>query len=201
MLAMDSTTAGPQSSPNAPERRSFLARFATIVLGGLATLLPFAAGAGVLLDPLRRRQKSRGTGGELAGFVSVCPLDALPADGVPRPFVITTDLVDAWTRATNQRIGTVFLSRTDDGDSPQILAFTAACPHLGCAIEFHAAEGQYGCPCHVSGFTKDGQKLFGPSQRGLDPLEVKFVDRDGAKQIWVAFQRFQAGVAERVPIG
>ena len=53
-------------------------------------------------------------------------------------------------------------ARDADG-KPQVTAFTATCPHLGCAVEFNAADDQFECPCHESGFAKDGEKLFGPS--------------------------------------
>jgi Rieske Fe-S protein len=68
-------------------------------------------------------------------------------------------------------------------------------------VEFDSGEGQFECPCHESGFAKDGKKLFGPSLRGLDPLEVKLIDQDGTQEVWVAFERFRAGVAERIPVG
>lgn len=183
-------------------RRSFLVRCAAVVIGVVVTLFPFAAGWGVLFDPLRRR---RGTDGEdtanAARLVRICPLDALSADGVPRQFALTTDFDDAWTRATAQRIGSVFLTRIEADGKSQVTAFTATCPHLGCAVEFIAAASQYECPCHASAFAKDGQRLFGPSRRGLDPLAVKLVDEGGAQEVWVAFERFRTGVAERIPIG
>jgi Rieske Fe-S protein len=72
---------------------------------------------------------------------------------------------------------------------------------LGCAVEFDAAEDRFGCPCHESAFAKNGEKLFGPSLRGLDPLEVKLIDEGGTQEVWVAFQRFRAGIAERMPVG
>ncbi|MEX0611952.1 MAG: hypothetical protein WD229_07510, partial [Pirellulales bacterium] len=62
-------------------------------------------------------------------------------------------------------------------------------------------EDRFECPCHESAFAKDGQKLFGPSLRGLDPLEVKLVNDNGTQEIWVEFQRFRSGVAERIPVG
>jgi Rieske Fe-S protein len=168
----------------------------------MAVLFPFAAATGVLLDPLRRGRKATGDDkSDLAGFTRISPLDAVPPDGIPHQFVVTTDVVDAWTRAVDQRIGSVFLIRTDAEGQPRITAFTATCPHLGCAVEFDSSQDRFECPCHASGFGKDGQKLFGPSLRGLDPLEVKIVENGAAKEIWVAFERFQAGVAERIRIG
>jgi menaquinol-cytochrome c reductase iron-sulfur subunit len=186
--------------PNA--RRSFFTRLAATTIGGMAAIFPFAAGWGVASDPLRRKDdgpKADG-GDDTAGFVRICPLESLPADGAPHDFVVTADVVDAWTRAVNQRIGEVFLIRTDVGGTPNVTAFTATCPHLGCTVEFNAAGGRFECPCHESGFGNDGHKMFGPSLRGLDPLTVKLVDDNGAQQIWVQFQRFRAGIAERIPV-
>ena len=187
-----------------PQRRSFLIRFAASVFGAIIVLFPFVAGSGVLLSPLRRRRKTADgdavNATQQEGFVRICPLDALSADGVPRPYAVTMDVVDAWTRSRGQRVGSVFLTRSEAEAGPQVTAFTAACPHLGCAVEFDADNDRYECPCHESGFAKDGVKMFGPSLRGLDPLEVKLVDNDGTSEVWVAFQYFRAGVAERIPV-
>lgn len=199
---MTTTHDDKRRGPADNQRRSFFGQITAITFGGLVTLFPFAAGLGVLLDPLRRKGQAAGTtGAELFGFTRVCPLDALADDGKPREFVVKSDLVDAWTRSPAQRVGSVFLTRSDAGGQTQITAFSASCPHLRCAVNFVSAEDRYACPCHESGFSKEGEKLFGPSLRGLDPLEVKLVDAGGTQEIWVAFQRFRAGVAERIPVG
>jgi Rieske Fe-S protein len=199
---MPSVSPESPSLSTEPPRRSFFARAAAIVTGGIALIFPFAAGSGVLLDPLgRRRQEAAGEENEMAGFSRICSLDAVPADGMPHQFVVTADTVDAWTRSPGQRVGLVFLLREDEGDKPKISAFTATCPHLGCSVEFDAAEDQFECPCHVSGFAKDGRKLFGPSLRGLDELTVRLAEKNGTQEVWVAYQRFRAGVAERIAIG
>jgi Rieske Fe-S protein len=137
----------------------------------------------------------------LAGYSRICPLDALPADGMPHQFVVTADITDAWSQTRGQRVGLVFLQREDADGKPTITAFTATCPHLGCAVEFDASEARYECPCHVSGFAKDGSKLFGPSLRDLDTLDFKLVEKNGMQEVWVSFQQFRAGVAERIPVG
>lgn len=193
----------PNDSPHAPqqsERRSFFARFGAIGFGTIVAAFPFAAGWSVVTSPLRRGNAQANTGDEDAGFVRICPLDSLPADGVPHPFPVAKDVVDAWTRSPNQRIGEVFLSRTDVDGKPQLLAFTATCPHLGCAVEFDGADDRYECPCHESGFAKNGEKLFGPSLRGLDSLEWKIKEVDGPKEIWVRYEQFRTGIAEKEPI-
>jgi Rieske Fe-S protein len=136
----------------------------------------------------------------MAGLVRICPLESVPADGVPHPFVVVADVVDAWTRAAGQRIGEVFLTRSEKDGKPHVIAFTATCPHLGCTVEFDATAGHYECPCHESGFAVDGKKLFGPSLRGLDPLDVKLKGDGGAEEVWVRFEAFRAGIAERIPV-
>lgn len=183
-----------------PERRSFLTRLGTVAVGTVVAIFPFAAGWGVATSPLRRRTGKLHGGGEEDGFVRICQLDSVPADGVPRPFVVMKDVVDAWTKNTGQRVGEVYLSRNDSGGEPAVTAFTAECPHLGCAVEFDGEEDRYECPCHESGFAKDGAKLFGPSLRGLDPLEVMLKENGGSQEVWVRFERFRTGIAERIPV-
>src|SRR4051794_18773494 len=81
-------------------RRSFIVRLSAVVTAGIVALFPFAAGLGVITNPLRRsRGKSDGDESDSATFVRVCPLDALPADGMPREFAVIADVVDAWTHA------------------------------------------------------------------------------------------------------
>jgi len=199
---MTSTSDESAAPSTGHERRSFLGHAAAIVAGFLAVVFPFAAGSGVFLDPLRRRRKSTaGDADELARYSRICPLDALPADGMPHQFVVTADITDAWSQTRGQRVGLVFLQREDADGKPKITAFTAACPQLGCAVEFDASHDRYECPCHVSGFAKDGSKLFGPSLRDLDGLDFKLVEKNGMQEVWVAFQQFRAGVAERIPAG
>ena len=198
---MNSIPAEKNSTPHKPERRSFFARLIAVIAGAIAVVFPVAVGSGVLFHPLRRNKNgASGEPSDTFGYQRICPLDALAADGTPQRFVVTADVIDAWTRTAGQRIGSVFLSRGDAGGAPKVSAFNATCPHLGCAVEFSAAKNRFECPCHVSGFSKDGEKLFGPSLRDLDPLEVKLADNNGIQEVWVAFRSFRAGLAERIPV-
>ena len=190
----------PIPEPDSPPRRTFFVRLAAGVIGALVGLFPFAVGFGVLTDPLRRKTRVAGDAGG-AELVRIGPLDLLPADGIPRQFPLSADVVDAWTRTPAQRVGTVFLCRTDGEKGPQVTALSSICPHLGCAVDFIAKEAHYACPCHASAFAKDGAKLFGPSLRGLDPLAVKILDTGEGPEIWVDYERYRTGIAERVPVG
>lgn len=37
------------------------------------------------------------------------------------------------------------------------------CPHLGCALQYNAAEHSWDCPCHGSRFTEDGELIDNPA--------------------------------------
>src|SRR4051794_10362379 len=97
------------NSDATPPRRSFFAKFAAVVCGGIVALFPFAAGLGVITDPWRRKNKTS-AGDEGGKLVPICPLAALPADGVPRAFPVVSEVADGWTKAVNQRIGMIFMS-------------------------------------------------------------------------------------------
>jgi quinol---cytochrome c reductase iron-sulfur subunit, bacillus type len=194
------------SSNDGTQRRSFLVRFAAVVCGGIVALFPFAAGLGVVIDPWRRSRRSASANGDAAAggvstakFIPICSLAALPADGMPRAFPVISDVVDGWTHSANQRIGMIFLERTDAGDKSSVVAFNAECPHLGCFVDYNSADGHFECPCHKSAFDKDGAKLYGPSRRGLDSLNVKLEKSGDQTEVLVAFEKFQKGIEERKP--
>ena len=67
----------------------------------------------------------------------------------------------------------------------------------GDLVAYDLADGKFECPCHESGFDTAGKKLFGPSRRDLDRLDVKLETKDRETQVWVAFQKFQKGIEER----
>ncbi len=170
-----------EKNPPTPNRRHFLAGFAA----ALAGILPPLSGLGVLLNPLRKKSP-RGQ------FIHVAPLSALPADGVPRRFPIVTNHADAWNHFSNVPIGAVFLWRTGE---TAVQAFTVTCPHAGCSVEYRSTEKDYLCPCHNSRFNLDGtvQDPASPSPRGLDALEVDAGKLQNRSEVWVRFQKFQAG--------
>lgn len=176
-----------RNSPNSNRRRFLAAGAAT-----LAGVLPPLTGLGVLLNPLRKKSNLRQA-------VRVTSLSALPADGVPRKFPVVTNRVDAWNHFRNVPIGAVYLRRIE-GDSVQ--AFSVDCPHAGCFVEYRGAEKNYLCPCHDSRFNVDGsiQDPNSPSPRGLDSLEVDEEKLQSLNEVWVRFQKFQPGKAEKQAI-
>ena len=173
----------------APPRRDFLKKFLAVAIGAIAGLLPAAAGLVVFLDPLRRKSAA-------GSAVRVASLEALPADGQPVKFPVLATRVDAWNKFREVPIGAVYLRRTDKG---RVEAFNVVCPHAGCFVDFLPERGRYLCPCHNSTFTIAGKidDPSSPAARGLDSLDVEIRNE---KEVWVKFQNFEAGSAQKVPV-
>lgn len=66
-----------------------------------------------------------------------------------------------------QRFG-VWLVRDQAG----IFALSTVCTHLGCTPNWLEAEQKYKCPCHGSGYYKDGVNFEGPTPRPLERFAI-----------------------------
>lgn len=179
-----------QSEPRDPPRREFLKEACSIAFGTATVLVPAAAGLAVVCDPLRKQ------GSATAAKVLVTTLDALPEDGVPRKFAVISNRVDAWNKFPSAPIGAVYLRRMPGG---KVEALNVVCPHAGCFVDFRGAQKDYYCPCHNSSFDMSGQiaDKKSPAPRGMDTLEVEIRHE---KEVWVAFQNFLRGHAEKIPV-
>lgn len=174
--------------PKNNERRSFIVALLAIIVGGIVAVFPFIAGLGVIFDPLRRKRVQ-------AEPVRVTTLDALPDDGLPRKFPILDTQVDAWSRYPTRAIGSVYLRRMPGENT--VRAWTSTCPHYGCAIDFKGNAKQYQCPCHVSAFDLDGNRIFGPSPRAMDSLAVEV---RGEGEVWVVYEKFRSDIPDKIPV-
>ncbi|HJL72783.1 MAG TPA: ubiquinol-cytochrome c reductase iron-sulfur subunit [Nitrospinaceae bacterium] len=63
-------------------------------------------------------------------------------------------------------------------DLEGIYVIFALCTHLGCTPRWLKTESKYKCPCHGSGFTKQGVNFEGPAPRALERLKIE-VGPDG----------------------
>lgn len=186
MVPEPSSAHAPDSPP---PRRSFLTAVAAVISGSIVALTPVAAGVAFLLDPLlKRRPTMRGATED--GYLPVATLAELPADGTPLRFSIIADKLDAWNIFRQQTVGTVYLRNVGG----TVIAFNDTCPHLGCKVDYKSSDGTFFCPCHASSFNKEGQAQNDIPPRGMDALDNK-VDPDG--RVWVKYQNFQRGVAEK----
>lgn len=180
-------------TPEQP-RRGFVKKLLAIVTGGIVGLVPAITGLAVFLDPLRNRKARAGKTQDEEGFIRVATVDGLLIGGAPRKFSVIDDRSDAWNLFPQESIGLVFLVRTGEKD---VQAINAACPHAGCFVDFDANHKLYQCPCHASSFKVDGEiaNANSPAARGLDTLDVKI--KNGT-EVWVKFQNFRAGTAEKI---
>jgi cytochrome b6-f complex iron-sulfur subunit len=64
----------------------------------------------------------------------------------------------------------------------QIYALKTVCTHLGCTPNWLEAEQKFKCPCHGSGFYKDGINFEGPAPRPLERYAIRIAD-DGQLEI------------------
>jgi menaquinol-cytochrome c reductase iron-sulfur subunit len=171
-------------------RRGFLGKATAIVCGVAALAVPTTVGAVAFLNPLR--QKSQG-----GQFMRLASLDAIPTDGTPLKVSVIADRTDAWNRFPKEAIGAVFLSRTVGRPGAVPTALQVICPHAGCSIAFDASGRKYFCPCHAASFDLAGNRtdMTSPSPRNMDTLEVEVRNKN---EVWVKFQTFVIGTAEKV---
>ena len=64
----------------------------------------------------------------------------------------------------------------------QIYALKTVCTHLGCTPNWLEAEQKFKCPCHGSGFSKDGDNFEGPAPRPLERYAIRIAD-DGQIEV------------------
>ena len=64
----------------------------------------------------------------------------------------------------------------------QIFALRTVCTHLGCTPNWLEAEQKFKCPCHGSGFYKDGVNFEGPAPRPLERYAIR-VTEDGQLEV------------------
>jgi len=76
----------------------------------------------------------------------------------------------------------VWISNAEYNGQQQIYALKSVCTHLGCTPNWLEAEQKFKCPCHGSGFYKDGINFEGPAPRPLERYAIR-VAEDGQIEI------------------
>jgi len=67
-------------------------------------------------------------------------------------------------------------------DAQGIFVLHAKCTHLGCTPDWKESDNKFKCPCHGSGFDREGVNFEGPAPR---PLDRVFVQLDAQGRIIV----------------
>lgn len=178
-------------------RRDFH-RLGSLALGGLIKLAVVVPSVAFLLNPLRKRGVGQSGGTDAHPLENVASLSQLKV-GEPRAFAIVRDQVDAWVKYPREPVGSVWLVRQPEGGEPAVIAYSAECPHLGCAINLAPGGAGFHCPCHNSSFNDEGRPLNDIPPRPMDKLDVELTE-DADPRILVRFQRFQALAEEKIPL-
>ena len=76
----------------------------------------------------------------------------------------------------------VWIVHTEYDGQPQIVALRTVCTHLGCTPNWLEAEQKFKCPCHGSGFYKDGINFEGPAPRPLERYAIRLAE-DGQLEV------------------
>ncbi len=164
-------------SPIEPARRSFLGKLTGLISASVVAFLGIVVGRFALYPAFRKERED-------LGWVVVGPLDEIPMpEPVKQSVVISQD--SGWARFNTQRL--ILVVRSNSG----LLVFSATCPHLGCTV--NAAPNGFICPCHGSAWDSKGNRLGGPTPRGLDTLDYRI--QDGVLQI--KYQFFKQGIAAK----
>lgn len=169
-------------------RRGFLGLFTGLLLGAIGLLVAIPA-LSYFLAPLRRKSGAEGSG---PAFLDAGPVSDIPV-GEWRLLSLEDVQKDGWKEVRVRRA--VWVRRQGVGKS-DLAVLSSICPHLGCYINWHPDQSQFVCPCHGGLFAADGRQTGGPPPRAMDPLEFEV----RAGRLWVRWQDFKIGVAERIPV-
>ena len=96
--------------------------------------------------------------------------------GFPSEFA--PDTVDARFKA---QFG-IWVTNVNWEGQQEIVALKTVCTHLGCTPNWLEAEQKFKCPCHGSGFYKDGVNFEGPAPRPLERYAISLAD-DGQLEV------------------
>ncbi|HSJ57547.1 MAG TPA: Rieske (2Fe-2S) protein [Anaerolineae bacterium] len=134
-----------------------------------------------------------------AGTAGVLYLQA-GVDGAQLGGLITAGLVDDFVpgSVTEFAASHFFLLRAPDGG---FLALHNRCTHLGCTVNWVAADNEFICPCHAASFDAFGDFAGPPVPRPLDTFPVLF--DEGHVRVDTALphrrQAFEAGQLAYAP--
>jgi quinol---cytochrome c reductase iron-sulfur subunit, bacillus type len=195
--ATPAPTAAPSTSPSPanPPRRNVLAAALAAIVGMIVGLFPVGAGMLVFLDPILKRKKTGGSGGDSGKpRIRVSSLEAIPDDGTPVQVPVIADLTDAWVREPNQPVGAVYLRK----NGGKVECLNAICPHAGCFVAYQPDRKVFQCPCHTSAFDLTGTRLSekSPSPRDMDTLQVD-PDKLAAGEVWVEYINYYPGKPDK----
>lgn len=157
--------------PECPDPSVHPARRRALVVFVNTAIALMGGGLTALLGAFALRPGGASTAGRWVRAGSTA--DLKPDEPVPR--VLSVPRVDGWYRERARQ--TVFLV-WDGRDT--VRAISATCTHLGCQVQWNAADKKFKCPCHGGVFAADGSVESGPPPRALDVVEARIDPGDAS---------------------
>lgn len=140
----------------------------------VALMLPTAIGVAFLASPPSEREPPE--------WVKVTTLSLLPADGVPRRFLVSVACFDTWERLPDKTIGTVFLRRVPT--SGEVLGLQGEY-YLGSPVEFDVEAQVFRDVCWGMQCDINGKRIHSIARMG-DIERVRVVIRE--KSVYVKLE-------------
>ena len=189
--------ASPPSTRTLDTDRRTFHKVASIFLGSILGVVLSVPGVAFVLSPILKRSEGAEDDSGSDGFQPIAKISDLE-EGIPRVFPILGKTTDAWVKYPEEPIGAVWVIRKGQ----EVKAFSADCPHLGCAVGLGPDGNSFYCPCHTSSFAFDGAAQNKIPPRGMDSLEVKTAPSPSGDdpEIRVKFQRFRTAIPEKTPL-
>lgn len=160
-----------------PTRRGLLTKLAWATIG----LVAIATGGLVIItsfSPMWRRPKQD------EDWSIVASLSEIPESKPTRFNIVITERT-GWLANNIQEA--IWIIRRGS----EVSAFSAVCPHASCPISLEVRG--FFCGCHGSQWTVNGEKIAGPTPRGMDSLTA----RVRGDVVEVKYQRFKAGLPQK----
>lgn len=178
------------ASPAPDDRRGFLGKLLALGFGAAALAVPAFAAVAACFNPWRQKKTAAGK------WIPVASLDALPVGRPPKSFPVVADRWDAWNHYPPETVGKVFLCRPSE---KEVLVLQNICPHNGGFVEFREDKKCFWCATHGAMFDEQGRRLGtgNVSPRDLDTLEAE-IREDNV--VWVKFEKFRDGIAQKIVV-
>lgn len=154
----DAPSAAPREADPSPDRRRFLARLSTALVGLAAAAVAVPA-VGFFLAPLfARATRAWRAVGRVDDFAIGDTVRVAFEDPAPLAWSGAAGRTAAWLRRTGPE---------------EFTAFAVECTHLGCPVRWLARAQLFMCPCHGGVYYDDGAVAAGPPPRALTRYPVR----------------------------
>lgn len=104
-------------------------------------------------------------------------------------WVAVAKLADLGNKAlrftTDALVGYLIRSVGDQGEPAGIIAFSAACTHMGCIVQWQNSDRRFHCPCHGGIFSTYGKPDEGTYLAALPRLDTRVAQHDAGDFIEV----------------